>query len=108
MREFLFVDDMAQAVIYALEHTLPEYLYNVGTGKDISIRELAETIQTVIGHQGKIIWDSSKPDGTPRKLMDVSKMKEVGWEYSTELIQGIEKTYAWFLDNLGDIKEVKI
>lgn len=108
MREFLFVDDMAQAVVHALEHTLPEYLYNVGSGKDITIRELAETIQKVIGHQGKIIWDSSKPDGTPRKLMDVSKMKEMGWEYSTELKQGIEKTYAWFLDNLVDIKEVKM
>jgi GDP-L-fucose synthase len=108
LREFLFVDDMAQAVVYALEHTLPEYLYNVGSGKDITIRELAETIQKVIGHQGKIIWDSSKPDGTSRKLMDVSKMKEMGWEYSTELKQGIEKTYAWFLDNLVDIKEVKM
>ena len=108
MREFLFVDDMAQAVVYALEHTLPKYLYNVGSGKDITIRELAETIQKVIGHQGEIIWDSSKPDGTPRKLMDVSKMKEMGWEYSTELKEGIEKTYAWFLDNLVDIKEVKM
>ena len=108
MREFLFVDDMAQAVVYALEHTLPKYLYNVGSGKDITIRELAETIQKVIGHQGEIIWDSSKPDGTPRKLMDVSKMKEMGWEYSTELKDGIEKTYAWFLDNLVDIKEVKM
>jgi GDP-L-fucose synthase len=108
MREFLFVDDMAQAVVYALEHTLPEYLYNVGSGKDITIRELAETIQKVIGHQGEIIWDSSMPDGTPRKLIDVSKMKEMGWEYSTELKEGIEKTYAWFLDNLVDIKEVKL
>jgi GDP-L-fucose synthase len=108
MREFLFVDDMAEAVVHALEHTLPEYLYNVGSGKDITIRELAETIQKVIGHQGEIIWDSSKPDGTPRKLMDVSKMKEMGWEYSTELKEGIEKTYAWFLDNLVDIKEVKM
>jgi GDP-L-fucose synthase len=108
MREFLFVDDMAEAVVYALENKLPEYLYNVGSGKDITIKELAETIQKVTGHQGKIIWDLEKPDGTPRKLMDVSKMKEMGWSYSTELEEGIEKTYAWFLDNIADIKEVKL
>jgi len=107
-REFLFVDDMADAVVYALENNLPEYLYNVGTGKDITIKELAETIQKITGHQGEIIWDSSKPDGTPRKLMDVSKMKEMGWEYSAELQQGIEKTYAWFLENIENIKEVKL
>ena len=108
MREFLFVDDMAEAVVYALENKLPEYLYNVGSGKDITIKELAETIQKVTGHEGEIIWDSEKPDGTPRKLMDVSKMKEMGWSYSTELEEGIEKTYAWFLDNIADIKEVKL
>ena len=108
MREFLFVDDMAEAVVYALENKLPEYLYNVGSGKDITIKELAETIQKVTGHQGEIIWDSSKPDGTPRKLMDVSKMKEIGWEYRTELIYGIEKTYNWFLENIENIKEVKL
>ena len=108
MREFLFVDDMAEAVVYALENKLPEYLYNVGTGKDITIKELAEIIQKVTGHQGEIIWDSKKPDGTPRKLIDVSKMKDLGWSYSTELEDGIEKTYAWFLENIEDIKEVKI
>jgi GDP-L-fucose synthase len=108
MREFLFVDDMAEAVVYALENELPEYLYNVGSGKDITIRELAETIQKAIGHEGQIIWDAEKPDGTPRKLMDVSKMKAIGWQYSTELQEGIEKTYAWFLENIEDIKEVKI
>ena len=108
MREFLFVDDMAEAVVYALENELPEYLYNVGSGKDITIRELAETIQNVIGHQGQIIWDAEKPDGTPRKLMDVSKMKAIGWQYSTELQEGIEKTYAWFLENIGSFKEVKM
>ena len=108
MREFLFVDDMAEAVVYVLENNLPEYLYNVGSGEDITIKELAETIQKVTGHQGEIIWDSEKPDGTPRKLMDVSKMKKVGWEYTTELEKGIEKTYAWFLENINNIKEVKI
>ena len=108
MREFLFVEDMAEAVVYALENKLPEYLYNVGSGKDITIKELAETIQKVTGHEGNIVWDAEKPDGTPRKLMDVSKMKNVGWSYTTELQQGIEKTYAWFLENIENFKEVKL
>jgi GDP-L-fucose synthase len=108
MREFLFVDDMAEAVVYALENKLPEYLYNVGSGKDITIKELAETIQKVTGHEGNIVWDAEKPDGTPRKLMDVSKMKNVGWSYTTELEEGIEKTYAWFLENIENFKEVKM
>jgi GDP-L-fucose synthase len=108
MREFLFVDDMAEAVVYALENELPEYLYNVGSGKDITIKELAETIQQVTGHNGEIIWDAEKPDGTPRKLMDVSKMAAMGWEYSTELKEGIEKTYSWFLENIKNVKEVKM
>lgn len=108
MREFLFVDDMAEAVVYALENRLPEFLYNVGSGKDITIKELAETIQKVIGHKGNIVWDSEKPDGTPRKLMDVSKMKAIGWEYSTDLLVGIEKTYKWFLNNIENIKQVKM
>ena len=107
-REFLFVDDMAEAVVFALENKLPGYLYNVGSGKEITIKELAEIIQRVTGHQGEIVWDSSKPDGTPRKLLDVSKIKEIGWEYKTDLQQGIEKTYAWFLDNMKNIKEVKL
>ena len=108
MREFLFVDDMAAAVIHALENNLPEDLYNIGTGKDITIKELAETMQKVIGHQGNIIWDVSKPDGTPRKLMDVSKMKEIGWRYSTALEEGIKKTYTWFLKNMDSLKEIKL
>jgi GDP-L-fucose synthase len=108
MREFLFVDDMAEAVVFALENKLPEYLYNVGSGKDSTIKELAEIIQKTVGHQGEIIWDTTKPDGTPRKLMDVSKMKSLGWEYSTELQQGIQKTYAWFLTHIKEIKEVKM
>jgi GDP-L-fucose synthase len=99
---------MGEAVVYALENQFPEHLYNVGSGKDIIIKELAETIQKIIGHQGNIIWDDSKPDGTPRKLMDVSKMKELGWQYSTELEVGIRKTYKWFLENINNIKEVKL
>ena len=108
MREFLFVDDMAAAVVHALENKLPKYLYNVGSGKDITIKELAETIQKVTGHQGEIVWDAEKPDGTPRKLLDDSKMTAIGWGYSIELQEGIEKTYAWFLENISSIKEVKM
>lgn len=108
MREFLFVDDLADAVVFALENKLSRYLYNIGTGRDITIKELAKTIQSVVGHEGEIIWDESKPDGTPRKLLDVSKMKELGWCYSTELTEGIEKTYQWFLENIKDLKLIKL
>ena len=108
MREFLFVDDMAEAVVFALENELPEFLYNIGSGKDITIKELAETIQEVVGFKGNILWDKSKPDGTPRKLMDVSKMRDLGWSYSTELTEGIEKTYQWFLENIKDLKQIKL
>tara|TARA_Y100000385_G_scaffold141147_1_gene146492 strand:+ start:1399 stop:2349 length:951 start_codon:yes stop_codon:yes gene_type:complete len=108
MREFLFVDDLAAAVVYALEHKLSDHLYNVGTGKDISVKELSKIIQKITGHKGDIIWDSTKPDGTPKKLMDVSKMKAIGWQYSTELEAGIQKTYTWFLENINNFKEVKL
>ena len=108
MREFLYVDDLAKAVVFALENQLPEHLYNVGTGKDITIKELAETIQGIVGHRGTILWDSTKPDGTPRKLMEVSKLKALGWQYQTELEEGIQKTYQWFLQHQDSFKEVKI
>lgn len=108
MREFLFVDDMAQAVVFALENKLPDYLYNVGTGEDLTIKELAETIQKITGHQGEIIWDATKPDGTPRKLMDISKMRALGWKHQVQLEEGIQKTYDWFLENIDRFKEVKM
>ena len=108
MREFLFVDDMAEAVMFALENVLPEYLYNVGTGVDVTIRELAETIQKKVGHTGEIVWDSSKPDGTPRKLMDITKMHDLGWKHQVKLKEGIEKTYQWFLTNIDSFKQVKM
>lgn len=107
MREFLFVDDMAEAVVFALENELPDYLYNVGTGEDLTIKELAETIQKIIGHQGEIIWDASKPDGTPRKLMDISKMHELGWKHQINLEEGIQQTYDWFLTNIENFKQLK-
>ena len=108
MREFLHVDDMAKAVLFALENTLPEYLYNVGTGVDLTIKELAELIQKVTGHKGEIVWNSSKPDGTPRKLMDNSKLQLLGWKYQIELEQGIQQTYDWFLKNIHQYKAVKM
>jgi len=108
MREFLHVDDLAEAVSFAVENKLEDNLYNIGTGKDLTIKELAETIQKIVGHQGEIIWDSSKPDGTPRKLMDVSKMSNAGWKASIELSDGIRETYQWFLENEREIKEVNI
>lgn len=108
MREFLHADDMAKAVVFALENRLPDYLYNVGSGQDLSIKQLALMIQSIVGHQGKIIWDSSMPDGTPRKLMDSSKMQQLGWKQQINLKDGIAKTYEWFLANAENIKEVSI
>ncbi|WP_299396393.1 GDP-L-fucose synthase [uncultured Gelidibacter sp.] len=107
MREFLHVDDMAKAVVYALEHKMPDNLYNVGTGVDVTIKELAETIQDIVGHEGAIVWDSSKPDGTPRKLMDVSKLKKEGWQAEIDLKSGIASTYQWFIENQDSFKGKK-
>lgn len=107
-REFLFVEDMAAAVVFALENKLPDYLYNVGTAEDLTIKELATLIQKITGHKGEIIWDDTKPDGTPRKLMDVSKMHELGWKHRVNLEDGIQKTYDWFIENATSFKELKM
>ena len=107
MREFLHVDDLANAVVFALENVLPDYLYNVGAGTDITIKELANTIQSQVGHKGNINWDSSKPDGITRKLMDSSKMMQLGWRPTYNLQKGITNTYSWFLENQAHLKEVK-
>lgn len=108
MREFLYVDDLGEAVLFAMENSLEEHLYNVGTGVDLTIKSLAELIQSTVGHQGKIIWDSSKPDGTPRKLMDNSKMERQGWKAKVNLEKGITLSYKWFLKNHNQYREVKI
>jgi len=105
MREFLHVDDLAEAVRFALEQKLPDNLYNVGFGSDLSIQQLAETIQKIVGHRGLIIWDSAKPDGTPRKWMDSSKLRKLGWAPKVDLETGIRNTYAWFLDNQDILKK---
>ena len=107
-REFLYVEDLADAVVFALQNKLEAHLYNVGTGIDLSIKELAKKIQAIVGHKGEIHWDASKPDGTPRKLMDISKLHQQGWHHRISLKQGIEKTYQWYLENQKSIKEVKI
>ncbi|MDA9792176.1 GDP-L-fucose synthase [Schleiferiaceae bacterium] len=101
MREFLHADDLGQAVLFALENSLEEYLYNIGTGIDLTIKELATQIQSIVGHQGEIIWDSTKPDGTPRKLMDSSKLNLKGWRSTITLSEGIKSTYSWYLESVG-------
>ena len=106
MREFLHVDDLGKAVLFALENTMQEYLYNVGTGLDLTIKKLAEQIQFIVGHKGEINWDSTKPNGTPRKLMDNSKIQSQGWSPSIQLNEGIKSTYDWYLDNVNQLREV--
>lgn len=108
MREFLYVEDLADAVVFALENQFKDNLYNVGTGVDLTIKDLAELIQNAVGHRGEIIWDSTKPDGTPRKLLDVSKMQHAGWKGKVKLEDGVKRTYEWFLENQNSIKEVKL
>ena len=108
MREFLHVDDLGQAVLFALENKLDEHLYNVGTGVDLTIKELAELIRSMVGHQGDIVWDDTKPDGTPRKLMDNSKLEAQGWSSSIQLDDGIKSTYGWFKDSHSKIREVQL
>lgn len=108
MREFLHVDDLADAVVFAFENQLPENLYNIGIGTDLTIKALAALIQRIVGHTGEIIWDSTKPDGTPRKLMDVSKMTDAGWKAKIGLEEGIKETYTWFLENVNTVKQVKM
>ncbi len=104
LREFLYVEDLADAIIFMIENVEAKDIYdngisqlNVGTGKDISIIDLAKLISIIIDYEGEIICDSSKPDGTPRKLMDVSRINSLGWKYKTELRDGMERTYKWFL-----------
>lgn len=99
MREFLFVDDLANAVLFTLENKLDHGLYNIGTGKDITIKELSKMIQTLIGFNGEIHWDESKPNGTPRKLLNTNRIQKEGWKYNIKLRDGLFKTYEWFKSN---------
>ncbi|HEY9887292.1 MAG TPA: GDP-L-fucose synthase [Candidatus Obscuribacterales bacterium] len=104
LREFLYVDDLAAALIFLMKNYDQTEFVNVGTGEEISIKELALTIKAVVGYTGELVFDTSKPDGTPRKLLDVSRLRELGWEAQTSLKAGIEQTYAWFLDNVESIR----
>lgn len=113
MREFLYVDDMAAASLFVLDLDVPTYQantqpmlshINVGTGTDVTIRELAETIAKVTGFTGKIVFDTTKPDGTPRKLMDVSRLADMGWRASVSLEEGLRLAYQWFLENQSDMR----
>lgn len=108
LREFLHVDDLAQAILFAMENDIPAGLYNIGYGQDISIKQLAEVIQQVVDHEGEITWDSDKPDGTPKKLMDSTKFRSLGWEPKIGLKQGIQKTYTWFMNHQDEIKHVTL
>jgi len=108
MREFLHVQDLADAVVFSIENQLSESLYNIGSGKDITIKDLAMLIQRITGHTGEISWNTSKPDGTPRKLLDVSKIKQEGWESKIELSEGIKNTYNWFLQNIESYKKIQL
>lgn len=100
MREFLYVDDMADACVFLMESSIEGGIYNVGIGEDVTIRTLAEVIMDVVGFDGQIIFDSSKPDGTPRKLLNVEKMRQLGWHATTSLRDGIAKAYDDFLTNI--------
>ena len=101
-REFLYVDDLADACVFLLKHYSGHEHINVGTGEDLTIRELAETLAKVIGYSGGFVYDPSKPDGTPRKLMDVSRLSALGWRASTSLIDGLKLSYNWYLANRRD------
>jgi len=114
MREFLHVDDMAAACVHVMDLSKEVYAQkvepmlshiNVGTGEDCTIRELAETMAEVVGFQGELVFDASKPDGTPRKLMDVSRLKSLGWQSTIPLKKGLEATYQWFLGNQQKIRK---
>lgn len=100
LREFLYVDDMADACVFLLENYSGEQHVNIGTGKEVTIKQLAETVKEVVGYRGNIIWNSAMPDGTPRKLTDVTKLHELGWNHEVELEEGVKLAYEWFKENV--------
>ena len=100
LREFLYVDDMADACVFLLENYDGEQHVNIGTGKELTIKELAELVKKTVGFEGEIVWNSSMPDGTPRKLTDVTKLHELGWTHKVELQEGVKLAYEWFKENV--------
>jgi GDP-L-fucose synthase len=103
-REFLHVDDLADAVVYLMNNYNNSAIINIGTGEELTIKRLALKIKDIIGYDGKIIWDSTKPDGTPRKLLNVSKLSNLGWEYKISLEDGLKDAIKWFIENYNSIK----
>jgi GDP-L-fucose synthase len=103
-REFLHVDDLADAVIYLLENYDGESIVNIGWGEDVTIRELAELVMAESGYQGRLVFDASKPDGTPRKLLDTTRLTALGWRPKISLKAGIQSTYAWFREHLAEAR----
>ena len=99
MREFMYVDDIADACLFSMYHFENAELVNVGSGEDVSIKELSETISDVVGYNGKIVWDTSKPNGTPKRPLDYSKISSLGWKPTYKLKEGLEKSYKWFVEN---------
>ncbi|MBN8585589.1 MAG: GDP-L-fucose synthase [Ignavibacteria bacterium] len=99
-REFLYVDELADACYFLMQNYNEPDIVNIGTGKDITIKELADLVRAIVGFDGEIIWDTTKPDGTPRKLLDVSKLNSLGWKSSLSLKEGIENTYKWYLSTV--------
>ena len=99
MREFMYSDDIADACVFAMDHYENAELINVGSGEDVSIKELAETIASVTGYKGEIVWDTTKPNGTPKRPLDYSKISKLGWKPKYKLREGLEKSYQWFLEN---------
>ncbi len=104
LREFLYVDDMADACVFLLENYDGEQHVNIGTGREVTIKELAQTVQRVVGYQGEIVWNQDMPDGTPRKLTDVTKLHVLGWRHRIELEEGVQLAYDWFRENVRDAR----
>jgi GDP-L-fucose synthase len=104
-REFLHVDDLADASVFLMNHYDEESIVNVGVGEDVSIGELAQLVKDVVGFSGEIVYDASKPDGTPRKLLDVSKLNALGWKAKIELRDGVASTYDWYLEHQGEFRD---
>ena len=103
-REFLYVDDLADAALFLMRNYSAGELVNVGCGQDLTILELAQTVAEVVGFQGRLRFDASKPDGTPRKLLDVSRLSALGWKAQVPLRDGLERTYRWYLEHQGDLR----
>ncbi|MBR5897432.1 MAG: GDP-L-fucose synthase [Lachnospiraceae bacterium] len=100
LREFLYVDDMADACVFLLENYSGEQHVNIGTGKEVTIKELAETVKKTVGYEGEIVWNTDMPDGTPRKLTDVTKLHNLGWNHKVDLEEGVKLAYEWFKENV--------